>query len=94
MAPQIAHKHHRGHGKLDPGLWGSCYQADIPFVYTIRRDQVDRVPPRALVAVLKNREKPGNSCAEWTNSGCVARQPGATTTLKPTSTFKRAVYDA
>ena len=41
MAPQIAHKHHRGHGKLDPGLWGSCYQADIPFVYTIRRDQVD-----------------------------------------------------
>ena len=25
---------------------------------------------------------------------CVARQPGATTTLKPTSTFKRAVYHA
>ena len=32
MAPQIAHKHHRGHGKLALGLWGSCYQ-DIPFVY-------------------------------------------------------------
>jgi hypothetical protein len=28
------------------------------------------------------------------DEGCVARQPGATTTLKPTSTFKRAVYDA
>ena len=26
--------------------------------------------------------------------GCVARQPGASTTLKPTSTVKRAVYDA
>ena len=25
---------------------------------------------------------------------CVARQPGASTTLKPTSTVKRAVYDA
>ena len=25
---------------------------------------------------------------------CVARQPGASTTLKPTSTFKRAVYHA
>ena len=25
---------------------------------------------------------------------CAARQSGATTTLKPTSTFKRAVYDA
>ena len=25
--------------------------------------------------------------------GCVARQPGASTTLKPTSTVKRAVYD-
>ena len=29
-----------------------------------------------------------------TPSGCVARQPGASTTLKPTSTFKRAVYHA
>ena len=27
-------------------------------------------------------------------SRCVARQPGASTTLKPTSTVKRAVYDA
>ena len=26
MAPQIAHKHHREHGKLALGLWGSCYQ--------------------------------------------------------------------
>ena len=25
---------------------------------------------------------------------CVARQPGASTTLKPTSTVKRAIYDA
>ena len=32
--------------------------------------------------------------ADTRASRCVARQPGATTTLKPTSTFKRAVYDA
>jgi hypothetical protein len=47
MAPQIAHKHHRGHGKLVLGLWGSCYQ-DIPFVYsfTIRREEKDQRTPR------------------------------------------------
>ena len=34
----------------------------------------------------------GLECAaDWR---CVARQPGASTTLKPTSTVKRAVYDA
>jgi hypothetical protein len=31
---------------------------------------------------------------KYVHRGCVARQPGATTTLKPTSTFKRAVYHA
>ena len=33
-------------------------------------------------------------CVGIGDQRCVARQPGASTTLKPTSTFKRAVYHA
>ena len=38
MAPQIAHKHHRGHEKLALSLWGSCIVIKIYHSFTIRRD--------------------------------------------------------
>ena len=42
---------------------------------------------RRVFTVVKKKKREGAR-------GCVARQPGASTTLKPTSTVKRAVYDA
>ena len=36
----------------------------------------------------------GSGRGRGARARCVARQPGASTTLKPTSTVKRAVYDA
>ena len=57
MAPQIAHKHHRGHGKLALGLWGSCYQ-DIPFVYHSFTNTI-QVLYKSINSLLKFRNDPG-----------------------------------
>ena len=49
MAPQIAHKHHRGHEKLALSLWGSCivikrYTIRLPFVGTRSTEEAGAIP--------------------------------------------------